>query len=476
MREQPTRTSDPVKDTIAAVITAPGTGAMGALRLSGPHAFDAAALVFRSKSGRTTEALSGYSLTFGGVYLEGSFLDQALLLKMKAPHSFTGEDVAELQCHGGMVVMRRLMEAVTSLQGLLIRPAEPGEFSQRAFLNGKMDLSQAEAVMELVSASNPRAAFIAAGQLAGGLSREIKRLREGILMVLAEIEVEIDFPDEEWSGSAGAATRRDSVRRLLDEAAGLIASSDRGRIYREGIRVVFYGRPNVGKSSLLNGILREPRAIVTEEPGTTRDVLEEQILLKGIPVILTDTAGIRETGSQAEQAGVDRAKEMAARADLIVYVVDLPEGMQKEDALLLAELDKEKTIIVLNKQDLAPPEAGRDEYGMLPDAFKEWACCSLCALEPESLESLADSIRLFIDQRYSGAPKEEFLLNSRQRDALLRARQALAAAAEALTKEIPEDVVAIDLKQAWSCLGELTGESLQTALVETIFSKFCLGK
>ena len=458
------------------MITAPGTGAMGALRLSGPHAFDAANRVFRSKSGRETEELSGYSLTFGGVYLEDAFLDQALLLKMEAPHSFTGENVAELQCHGGMVVMSRLLEAVTSLRGLLIRPAEPGEFSQRAFLNGKMDLSQAEAVMELVSASNPRAAFIAAGQLAGGLSVEIRRLRDGIMMVLAEIEVEIDFPDDEWSGPAGAAARRTTVRRLLEEADGLVASSDRGRIYREGIRVVFYGRPNVGKSSLLNGILREPRAIVTAEPGTTRDVLEEQILLRGIPVILTDTAGIRETGSQAEQAGVDRAREMAARAELILYVVDLQEGMQTEDTRLLAELDKEKTIIILNKLDLAPAEAGKDESGTLPAAFKEWDCCSLCALDPESLEILADRIRLFFDRRYKGASNEEFLLNRRQRDALIRARQALAAAAEALTKEIPEDVAAIDLKQAWTCLGELTGESLQAALVETIFSKFCLGK
>ena len=507
-------TADTAQGTIAAVITAPGTGAVGALRLSGPAAFRAAAAVFQSKKGRAVEALPSYSLTYGGVYIDGVFLDQALLLKMKAPHSFTGEDVAELQCHGGPVVMNRLMAALTSLPELPVRPAEPGEFSRRAFINGKLDLSQAEAVMELVSAGNTKAAFLAAGQLAGSLSRRINELGEGILTLLAEIEAEADFPDEEWGGPGGEKARCGKARLLFEETEELLAAADRGRLCREGIRVVFYGRPNAGKSSLLNGILREPRAIVTPEPGTTRDILEEHVLLKGIPLVLTDTAGVRETGSQAEQASVSRARDMAAKADLVLYVVDLQEGVTSEDEGLLNGLDPKKTMIVLNKSDLAKPgwapprtsAVGREkpvgnaetpetggavqdseaddfadgqepgETADLPAAFAGWAHCRLCALEPASIDILACRIRAFFDGGQAREEKEEILLNRRQNDALLKTRQALGAAAGAFAAGVPEDIAAIDLKLAWSYLGELTGESLQPALVEKIFSTFCLGK
>jgi tRNA modification GTPase len=463
-------------DTIAANITAPGMGAMGALRLSGPLAYAAAAQVFQSKRGLSVEGLAGYSLAFGGVYIDGAFLDQALLLKMKGPHSFTGEDVAELQCHGGPVVMSRLLAALTSLPTLPVRPAQPGEFSQRAFLNGKIDLSQAEAVMELVAADNPRAAAVAADQLGGSLSRQLGRLKDGIVELLAEIDMEVDFPEEGQGAADGAADRLEKARRLLAEADEQLAMAERGRIYRDGVKVVFFGRPNVGKSSLLNGMLRAPRAIVTPEPGTTRDVLEERILMNGVPLVLTDTAGVRNAGSLAEQAGVARARQAASRADLILYVVDMLEGITGEDEGFLKELGGEKTLLVFNKKDLVSGHGGVLWEDGIPAEFKGWARCGLSALEDDGIQILADEIRAFFEKGDKFSRHGDTLLNRRQGDALRRARQALAAAAGALEDGLPEDMAAIDLKQAWTCLGELTGESLQAALVEKIFSTFCLGK
>ena len=467
---------DQINDTIAAIITAPGIGAMGALRLSGPLAFAAAARVFRSKKGRSLEDLSGYSLAYGGVYAGGAFLDQALLLKMKGPHSYTGEDVAELQCHGGPVVMNRLVALLTSLPELPVRPAEPGEFSLRAFLNGKMDLSQAEAVMELVAADNPETALMAADQIGGSLFRQIKGLKDKIVDVLAEIEVEVDFPDEETGSPDGDGVRKGKIRRLLEDADEILATAERGRIYREGIRVVLYGSPNAGKSSLLNGMLREPRALVTPEPGTTRDVLEERILLKGVPLLLADTAGVREAVGPAEQAGVQRARQMAAKADLILYIVDITKGITSEDEAFLRELDGGRTLIVFNKTDLVPDFDDAHCQIRIPAQFDGWPYCCLSALEPSGLEILAERIRLFFYKGDKYRTNREIVLNHRQGESLIRARQALSAAADAMEEGIPDDFAAIDLKQAWDFLGELTGESLQPALVEKIFSAFCLGK
>ncbi len=463
--------TDFINDTIAAIITAPGIGAMGALRLSGPAAFAAAARVFRSKSGRDFEELGDYSLNYGGIYAGDSFLDQALLLKMKGPHSFTGEDVAELQCHGGPVVLGRLIETLTALPDLEIRPAQPGEFSQRAFLNGKMDLSQAEAVMELVSASNQKAAGLAAEQIEGALSRRIGQLKSRLLNLLASIEVDVDFPDEGLGDAAGAKSWIHQLKQILSDAAELLSAANLGKIYREGLRIVFYGRPNAGKSSLLNAVLQEPRAIVTPEPGTTRDTLEERILLKGIPLVLTDTAGIRETGSQAEQAGVDRARQMALKADLVLYIVDMQEGITAEDGALLQELDKARTLIVFNKMDLIE----EDRVEAIPEAA-DWQCCRLSALDSQSLEILAKHIKGFFEGGKNYRQNQEILLNRRQEEALLKAKASLEAALAVLEKGWPEDMAAIDLKQAWSALGELTGETVQPALVEEIFSRFCLGK
>jgi tRNA modification GTPase len=513
-------------------------------------AFEAASKVFRRKSGGSVDALSDYSLTYGGIYVDGAFLDQALMLKMKAPHSFTGEDVAELQCHGGPLVMGRLLAALTSLDELPVRPAAPGEFSRRAFLNGKLDLSQAEAVMELVSADNPKAVFLAADQLGGGLSRQIGGMKAGIMGLLAEIEADVDFPDEDlgmphdWLGMPDVeASRADRVSLLLEETDAILAMAERGRVYRDGIRAVLYGRPNAGKSSLLNGMLQEQRAIVTPEPGTTRDVLEERVVIKGLPLLLADTAGIRHAGSLAEQAGVERARQAAEKADLVLYVVDITAGITDEDRAFLREMDREKTLIVFNKADLlrgteawgdtarsgvaqggvaqagamqgdaaqggaaqgdaargdaargdvaqagamqggepcgdtplgAAPRQNRGD-ALLPAEFAGWPYCCISALEPSGLAILAERIGAFFELGGVVGQNLEMLLNQRQSEALMRARQALASAKAALAGGTPEDIASIDIRQAWTCLGELTGETAQPALVDAVFSKFCLGK
>ena len=464
------------QETIAAVITAPGIGAMGAIRLSGPNAYDAVAKVFRGKHGTDIHQVGEYSLHYGGVYIDGAFLDQALLLIMKGPHSYTGEDVAELQCHGGPVVIGLVLSALTGIVDHPVREALPGEFSLRAFQHGKMDLNQAEAVMELVMASNTEAAFLAASQVEGALSRRIGHLAEGILLLLAQIEVEIDFPDEELSELDGEEARREAASQLVEEANQLLASAQRGRLYKEGLRLVFYGRPNAGKSSLLNGLLQEPRAIVTPEPGTTRDIVEERIILKGIPLLLTDTAGIRESVSQAEQAGVERARDTAGKADLVLYVVDADEGMTPEDERLIRELDKDKCLIILNKVDLLPASAMDDAAYGIPTHLQEWSYCHLCALDAESMDILADRIRLILLEKAEFSSDQGIVLNRRQTQALFSARQALMRAEAALESGIPEDIASIDLREAWAYLGELSGETLQPVLVETIFSTFCLGK
>ena len=463
-------------DTIAAIITAQGLGAMGALRISGPAAFDVAAKVFRSQRGRRIEDLAGYSLTYGHVFSGEECLDQALLLKMAGPYSFTGEDVAELQCHGGPFVLSRLFAAVLAAGA---RGAEPGEFSKRAFLNGKLDLSQAEAIMDLVSASNQIAASAAVEQLEGSLSRQIKKLRDQILNSLARIEAEIDFPDEDLTeGAVGEIKEKEQglsqeLAELSETLSQLLEEAQFSRIYREGLRLVFYGKPNAGKSSLLNALLQEPRAIVTAEPGTTRDTLEERILLRGIPLILTDTAGIRQADSPAEQAGIQRAQNAVVDADLVLFVMDVTEGLDKENSEILKELSPERTLIILNKSDLLGVEGKT-----LPwlEKLQGWHWCLLSALAADSMEILSKQIQEHYQRGSLSVNQKRLMLNSRQLAAVMEAHGIINEARTGAQEGTPEDLLSIDLRRAWTALGKITGETVEEALVTEIFSRFCLGK
>lgn len=455
------------QDTIAAIITAQGMGAMGAIRISGPDAFRAAQALFRSKKGTLIQDLPTYALAYGLLFEEDQLLDQALLLKMQGPSSFTGEDVAELQCHGGPLVLARVMQALVR-QG--VRPAKPGEFTQRAFLNGKLDLTQAESVMDLVSSSNKVMAEIAIRQMQGSLSEKIKMIKDKIIGWIASIEAEIDFPDE-FPQALDPGLFKAEVKEMIRQIDHLLETAAYGRIYREGLRIVFYGRPNVGKSSLLNGLLQQKRAIVTAEPGTTRDVIEERMLIQGIPIILMDTAGVRETGSLAEQEGVERAKRAAAEADLVLFVLDLSQGFTQEDLQLLQELDPRKTLLIANKADLVT------ELGV---PFKEKAAqyevCILSALEQEGIDALIQRIRERFEAGALTAGDTAVLINRRQEDALIQVKRALASAYEGLIRGESTDLLSIDLQDAWSYLGEITGENVKEAVVSEIFARFCLGK
>lgn len=455
------------QDTIAAIITAQGIGAMGAIRISGPDAFRAAQALFRSNKGTLIQDLPTYALAYGLLFEEDQLLDQALLLKMQGPSSFTGEDVAELQCHGGPLVLARVMQALVR-QG--VRPAKPGEFTQRAFLNGKLDLTQAESVMDLVSSSNKVMAEVAIRQMQGSLSEKIKMIKDKIIGWIASIEAEIDFPDE-FPQALDPGLFKAEVLEMIRQIDHLLETTAYGRIYREGLRIVFYGRPNVGKSSLLNGLLQQKRAIVTAEPGTTRDVIEERMLIQGIPIILMDTAGVRETGSLAEQEGVERAKRAAAEADLVLFVLDLSQGFTQEDIQLLQDLDPRKTLLIANKADLVT------EPGL---SFKEKAAqyevCILSALEQEGIDALIQRIRERFEAGALTAGDTAVLINRRQEDALIQVKRALASACEGLIRGESTDLLSIDLQDAWSYLGEITGENVKEAVVSEIFARFCLGK
>jgi tRNA modification GTPase len=454
------------QDTIASMITAPGIGAMGSIRISGPQAFFVAQKVFRSKKGIEIQDMPPYSLNYGLLYLDDILLDQALLLKMQGPHSFTGEDVIELQTHGGPLVLSRLLQALAD-EG--VRLAMPGEFSQRAFLNGKMDLSQAEAVMDLVSASNKTLADAAAAQVQGSLSDKITQMKTKIISWIAAIEAEIDFPEEEIAALDRSVLSKE-IAMMLRQIDDLLATADFGRIYREGLRLVFYGRPNVGKSSLLNGLLKKRRAIVTAEAGTTRDVLEERFFLEGIPIILMDTAGIRESNNEAEQEGIARAQAAAQEADLILFVLDLAAGYTAEDRDILETLDPQKTLVIANKADLVNREAASIEQ------LDRWQISILSAFEQSGIDELSELIKTRFEKGHLIAGNTEVFINRRQEYALIQSKNALEGVLESLLSDAPSDFLSIDLQSAWSALGEITGETVKDALVSEIFSRFCLGK
>jgi tRNA modification GTPase len=455
------------EDTIAAIITNPGIGAMGAIRISGPDAFTIAQKAFRSKSGLSIQEMGPYHLAYGFIFDGELLLDQALLLKMQGPNSFTGEDVAELQCHGGPLVLSKLLQVLANAGARLARP---GEFSQRAFLNGKMDLAQAEAIMDLVAASNQKAAKAAAAQMKGSLSEKIKEMKDEIIGWIAGIEADIDFPDEALDGFDRAGMQK-AVADMLKQVDELLATAAFSRIYREGLRLVFYGRPNVGKSSLLNGLLKQKRAIVTAEAGTTRDILEERFLLQGVPVILMDTAGIRHSENLAEKEGIDRARQAAQKADLVLFVFDLVDGLTQEDQLLLADLDPEKTLVVANKSDLLEQIEVK-----LPAILDNWEQCIVSAFDEQGLQVLMEQIKKRFLAGKITIGDSEVLINDRQEKALVYVKKGLESILEGLLSGQPADLISIDLQNCWSALGEITGETVKEAMITEIFSRFCLGK
>lgn len=457
-------------DTIAAIITPIGAASVGIIRISGPQADAAADRIFRSSRGLTIKESATHKVIYGRIIdQEGRTIDEALALKMKAPHSFTGEDVVELQCHGGIIVLRKVLDLVLQAGARL---AEPGEFSKRAFLNGRLDISQAEAIMDIINAKTETAVRAAANNLEGSIAREVRQLRSSLLEIIAYLEADIDFPEEDITrlNQEEIHGRISAVEKALTE---ILLTYRSGRIIREGLKTALIGKPNVGKSSLLNALLKEKRAIVTDVPGTTRDIIQEYYNLGGIPLILIDTAGLRPTEDLVERLGVEKTRETIAEADLILYVLDVTEGVTAEDLNTLKSLPRGKVLLLVNKIDLLEGEVEEDRIRKILEGYQ---VLYISAKENMGLKELEEGIaRMFLEEGLEITTRP-FLTNTRQKHALEKACSAVKNAWEAFNNQMPSDFISIDLRQAWFLMGEVTGETLGEDIIDQIFSRFCLGK
>lgn len=408
-----------------------------------------------------------YTAHYGHIYHEDELLDECIVLIMRGPHSYTAEDVAEIQCHGGVVVMRKILEAVFFAGAV---PAEPGEFTKRAFLNGRIDLSKAEAVMDLIHSKNEFAMQSSLKQLEGVLGKKITDLRKQILHSVAWIESALDDP-EHYSIDGFSDELKIQIEHMIKELQSFLENADNGRILREGIQTVIVGKPNAGKSSVWNVLLGEERAIVTDIAGTTRDTLEESIQIKGIPLNMIDTAGIRDTNDLVEKIGVDKAKNLLNKADLILYVVDTSSPMTEEDEEIVRLIEGKETIVLLNKSDLAS-KIGIDE--MKQRGFEHVAVIS--AKEQTGIEDLYQMIQdIFFEGKVS-FNDEIYLTNMRHKNAVSDALNSLSMVMESIEAGMPEDFFSIDLMDAYEHLGFITGESVGEDLVNEIFAEFCMGK
>ena len=457
-------------DTIAAIATAVGEGGIGIVRLSGPGAVAVADRLFRGVKGRPAAVQPSHHATYGHIIdpASGQTVDEVLCLVMRAPRSYTREDVVEIHCHGGPLPLKRILGLVLAAGARL---AEPGEFTKRAFLNGRLDLSQAEAVIDVIRAKTDASLRMAVGQLAGAFSEKVRLFRQETLRLVAHLEAAIDFPEEDIEELAAqdvAAT----VDRLVAEIDALLATAQTGRILREGLATVIVGRPNVGKSSLLNTLLGETRAIVTDIPGTTRDIIEEYINIGGIPLKVIDTAGIRETADTVERIGVARAREVTAQADLILLVLDASAPLSADDKEVMALLDGRQAIVLINKTDLPAAVDMAEVARHVPDK----PVIRISATEGTGVAELEKAI---VDLVYSGRVSQAeaaFVNNVRHSHILQTARDHLTAAGITATGGLPPDCVVVDLRAAWEKLGEITGDTVGEDIIDQIFAQFCIGK
>lgn len=454
--------------TIAAIATAPGEGGIGIVRISGRDAAAVADRVFRRKRGGSFRDAEPWRLYYGHVVQDGAVIDEGLAVYMKGPRSYTGEDVVEIQIHGSMEALRQTLGLALTAGAVL---AERGEFTKRAFLNGRLDLTQAEAVMDVITARGSAALTQAESHLAGALSRYVRAVRERLKDLITRLEVTIDYPEEDLEDFT-----REEIRQGLADIEGpmaaLLARSERGRIIREGLRTAIVGRPNAGKSSLLNALLQEDRAIVTDIPGTTRDTIEESIRIGGVPLVLMDTAGLRRTESQVERMGIERARRSMERADLILAVLDGSRHMEAEDRELLTFIRDRQALVILNKSDLPQvitPESVAALAGSVP-------VIPLSAKCGQGIDGLEEALRTLTAGQDADAGRELFLTNLRHVELVRKALEAVRRAREADGAALPADCIVVDLTESWHLLGEITGDAVDDELISSIFSRFCVGK
>lgn len=455
-------------NTIAAIATAMAPSGIGIVRISGEEAFDVANRVFYTRQGRKDiRKVPANTIHYGYIYDGNELIDEVLLMVMRGPHSYTAEDTVEIDCHGGVLTMKRILDVVLRNGA---SPAEPGEFTKRAFLNGRMDLSQAEAVVDLINAQNKYAATSSLNRLQGYFSEEIRGIRKDLLYHMAFIESALDDP-EHISLDGYREKLMPFLKSSINRLEFLLQQSENGKVIREGIRTVILGRPNVGKSSVLNLLLGEERAIVTEVAGTTRDILEESLMLNGISLNLVDTAGIRETEDTVEKIGVDRARKQAEEADLLLFVIDSSQELSQEDQEMLEKISHKKNIILLNKTDL-PIRTGIEEVKTLTEA----PVILFSVKERKGVEELVSKIQdLFFHGKIT-CNEELYLANARQKEKMQSALVSLQMVRKSAEEEMPEDFYSIDLMDAYEQLGYLLGEAVEEDLVNEIFQRFCMGK
>ncbi len=456
-----------MEDTIAAIATPPGEGGIGIIRISGDDAKNILQKIFVPAN---PSNIDNRKMSYGTIVdpLSQKIIDEVLCVYMKGPKTYTVEDVVEINCHGGMVPLRRTLELALKYGA---RMAEPGEFTKRAFLNGRLDLSQAEAVIDVIKAKTDKTFDVAMNQLEGNFSKKIKEIRKKLVDILVNITVNIDYPDEDIEEITYERLEKDLIS--VDEAIGkLLISADTGRIIQEGLNVAIIGKPNVGKSSLMNSLLNEARAIVTEIPGTTRDTIEEHLSIRGIPVRLIDTAGIRETDDMIEKIGIEKSKESFNQADLVIFIIDSSRELGQEDREIIDLIDQQKTIIVLNKVDLTQVVFREEIEKMLP----ETALIETSMEKQQGIDLIEDKI---VEMVYGGSVSQSdsiMVTNVRHKNILESAKNSIVDAIEMTKRNEALEFIEIDVNSSYENLGEIIGETVQDDIINEVFARFCLGK
>jgi tRNA modification GTPase len=458
-------------DTIAAISTPLGEGAIAIVRLSGDEAVQIADKIFKGVGGKRLKDVPSHTIHYGHIIdpSSGQTVEEVMVTVMRAPKTFTREDVVEINCHGGLVSVNRVLQLVLTNGARL---AEPGEFTKRAFLNGRIDLSQAEAVMDLIRAKTDRAMNVALSQMEGRLSKLIRGLRQTILETLAHVEVNIDYPEYDDVEEMTHNMLIEKALYVRDEINKLLQTSQQGKILREGLATAIIGRPNVGKSSLLNSLAHENKAIVTDIPGTTRDVIEEYVNVRGVPLRLIDTAGIRETEDIVERIGVERSREVLKKADLILLVLNYSEELTPEDEQLFEAVKDMDVIVIVNKTDL-PQKIDMERVRELAG---NWPIVTTSLLQEKGIDELEEAISSLFFTGAVEANDLTYVSNSRHIALLHQAKQAVEDAISGIEAGVPIDIVQIDLTRTWELLGEIVGDTVHESLIDQLFSQFCLGK
>lgn len=457
------------EDTISAVATALGEGAVGIIRISGTKALSVGEGLFKAASGRALGEYPVNTLVYGNIYdADGSLVDEVLAVYMRAPHSYTAEDVVEIQCHGSIQSLRKILALTYELGS---RPAEPGEFTKRAFLNGRIDLTQAEAVMDIIRSRSEASLKLAVRQQQGQLANVLRSLRHELLDTVVNLEAVIDYPEEDIEDVTYKQVQKNIIENI-SKIKKLLANAHTGKILREGLRTAIVGRPNVGKSSLLNALLKEERAIVSQYAGTTRDIIEEQLLLDGVPLVLTDTAGIRSTDDFVEKIGVEKSRQVLQNAELVICVIDGSAGLTAEDEEIISAAADKPCVIIINKSDLTQAV----DILSLRQRFGEAKVMLLSAKTLQGLDIFTAWLKKYVYGSEGNLSEGAYVQNERQELLLKQALSALEDAAAATDNMLPYDCIVIDVRTAIDLLGEITGEAVQDEIINEIFVRFCIGK